>query len=61
MAIEYSEIGTKVGGGKLDGDRNPIPAQVVRFLFYDPGKTSPVLASHSARNGSSLRAAEVAS
>ena len=60
MAIEYSEIGTKVGVGKLDGHRKRIPAQVVRFLFYDPDKTSPVLTSHSARNGPSLRAAEVA-
>ena len=60
MAIEYSEIGTKVGVGKLDRHRKRIPAQVVRFLFYDPDKTSPVLTSHSARNGPSLRAAEVA-
>jgi glycine cleavage system aminomethyltransferase T len=60
MAIEYSEIGTKVGVGRLDGHPKRIPAQVVRFLFYDPDKTSPVLTSHSARNGPSLRAAEVA-
>jgi aminomethyltransferase len=43
MAIEYSEIGTEVEVGKLDGHRKRIPAQVVRFPFYDPDKTCPVL------------------
>jgi aminomethyltransferase len=41
MAIEYSEIGTEVEVGKLDGHRKRIPAQVVRFPFYDPDKTRP--------------------
>ena len=41
MAVEYSEIGTEVNVGKLDGHRKRIPAAVVRFPFYDPGKTRP--------------------
>jgi aminomethyltransferase len=41
MAIEYSDIGTLVEVGKLDGHRKRIPAQVVRFPFYDPDKTRP--------------------
>jgi aminomethyltransferase len=41
MAVEYSEIGTEVEVGKLDGHRKRIPAQVVRFPFYDPDKTRP--------------------
>jgi aminomethyltransferase len=41
MAIEYSETGTEVEVGKLDGHRKRIPAQVVRFPFYDPDKTRP--------------------
>ena len=39
MAIEHSEIGTKVEVGKLDGHQKRIPATVVRFPFYDPDKT----------------------
>jgi aminomethyltransferase len=41
MAVEYSDIGTAVDVGKLDGHRKRIPAQVVRFPFYDPDKTRP--------------------
>jgi aminomethyltransferase len=41
MAVEYSEIGTEVEVGKLDGHRKRIPAVVVRFPFYDPDKTRP--------------------
>ncbi len=39
MAVEYSEIGTAVEVGKLDGHQKRIPATVVRFPFYDPDKT----------------------
>ncbi len=39
MAVEYSEIGTEVEVGKLDGHQKRIPATVVRFPFYDPDKT----------------------
>ncbi len=41
MSVEYAEIGTEVEVGKLDGFRKRIPAQVVRFPFYDPDKTRP--------------------
>jgi aminomethyltransferase len=41
MAVEYSQIGTEVEVGKLDGHRKRIPAVVVRFPFYDPDKTRP--------------------
>ena len=41
MAVEYSELGTEVDVGKLDGHRKRIPATVVRFPFYDPDKTRP--------------------
>jgi aminomethyltransferase len=41
MAVEYAELGTEVDVGKLDGHRKRIPAQVVRFPFYDPDKTKP--------------------
>src|SRR6266542_2157399 len=41
IAVEYAEIGTAVDVGKLDGHRKRIPAQVVRFPFYDPDKTRP--------------------
>ena len=39
MAVKYSEIGTEVHVGKLDGHQKRIAAQVVRFPFYDPDKT----------------------
>jgi len=41
MAVEYSQLGTEVEVGKLDGHRKRIPAVVVRFPFYDPDKTRP--------------------
>jgi aminomethyltransferase len=41
MAVQYSEIGTAVEVGKLDGLQKRIPARVVRFPFYDPDKTRP--------------------
>jgi aminomethyltransferase len=41
MAVQYAEIGTAVEVGKLDGLQKRIPAQVVRFPFYDPDKTRP--------------------
>jgi aminomethyltransferase len=41
MAVEYSEIGTPVDVGKLDGHRKRIPATVVPFPFYDPDKARP--------------------
>ena len=39
MAVEYAEIGTEVEVGKIDGHQKRIPATVVGFPFYDPGKT----------------------
>jgi glycine cleavage system T protein (aminomethyltransferase) len=41
MAVQYAEIGTAVEVGKLDGLQKRIPAEVVRFPFYDPDKTRP--------------------
>jgi aminomethyltransferase len=41
MAVQYSEIGTAVEVGKLDGLQKRIPAEVVRFPFYDPEKKRP--------------------
>jgi aminomethyltransferase len=41
MAVQYSEIGTAVEIGKLDGLQKRIPATVVRFPFYDPEKKRP--------------------
>jgi len=41
MAVQYSELGTEVEVGKLDGHQKRIPATVVRFPFYDPEKTRP--------------------
>jgi glycine cleavage system T protein (aminomethyltransferase) len=41
IAIQYSELGTEVEVGKLDGLQKRIPARVVRFPFYDPDKTRP--------------------
>lgn len=41
LAVQYTEIGTEVEVGKLDGQRKRIPAEVVRFPFYDPDKTRP--------------------
>ena len=39
MDIAYSETGTEVEVGKLDGHQKRIPATVVPFPFYDPEKT----------------------
>ena len=41
MAVQYAELGTAVEVGKLDGLQKRIPAEVVRFPFYDPDKTRP--------------------
>jgi aminomethyltransferase len=41
MAVQYSELGTSVEVGKLDGLQKRIPATVVRFPFYDPEKKRP--------------------
>jgi aminomethyltransferase len=41
MAAQYSELGTRVEVGKLDGLQKRIPAEVVRVPFYDPEKTKP--------------------
>jgi aminomethyltransferase len=41
MAVQYSELGTSVEVGKLDGLQKRIPAAVVRFPFYDPEKKRP--------------------
>ena len=41
MAVQYAETGTEVEVGKLDGQQKRIPAEVVRFPFYDPDKTRP--------------------
>jgi aminomethyltransferase len=39
--VQHADLGTAVEIGKLDGHRKRIPAQVVRFPFYDPDKTRP--------------------
>jgi aminomethyltransferase len=39
MTVEYSEIGTEVEVGKLDGKQKRLPAKVVPFPFYDPTKS----------------------
>jgi aminomethyltransferase len=41
IAVQYSELGTEVEVGKLDGHQKRIPATVVRVPFYDPEKTRP--------------------
>jgi aminomethyltransferase len=41
MSVQYAEIGTEVGVGKLDGLQKRLAAEVVRFPFYDPEKTRP--------------------
>jgi len=41
IAVQYSELGTDVEVGKLDGLQKRIPATVARFPFYDPEKTRP--------------------
>lgn len=39
--MTHSEIGTKVEIGKLDGLQKRLPARIVPFAHYDPGKTRP--------------------
>ena len=41
LDIKYSEVGTEVEIGKLDGHQKRIPAIVVPFPFYDPEKLKP--------------------
>jgi aminomethyltransferase len=41
MNVGYSELGTAVEVGKLDGLQKRIPAKVVGFPFYDPEKKRP--------------------
>ena len=41
MSVQYSELGTDVEVGKLDGLQKRIPAKVVGFPFYDPKKERP--------------------
>jgi aminomethyltransferase len=41
VAVQFTELGTAVEVGKLDGLQKRIPATVVRFPFYDPEKTRP--------------------
>ena len=38
MDVKYSDIGTKVEVGKIDGHQKRIAAKVVKFPFYDPEK-----------------------
>ncbi len=39
IQVEHSEPGTNVEVGKLDGKQKRLPAVVVPFPFYDPGKS----------------------
>jgi len=41
LSVQYTELGSEVEVGKLDGQQKRIPATVVRFPFYDPDKTRP--------------------
>jgi aminomethyltransferase len=41
VAVQHREVGSKLEVGKLDGLQKRIPAEVVRFPFYDPDKTRP--------------------
>src|SRR4051794_21074086 len=41
MATQYTEVGTEVEVGKLDGHQKRIPATVVPIPFYDPKKERP--------------------
>ena len=38
MVVDYSNLGTVVEVGKIDGHQKRIPATVVRLPFYDPDK-----------------------
>ena len=39
MDVKYSEIGTSVEVGKIDGHQKRIEAKVIKFPFYDPEKS----------------------
>jgi len=39
VSLKYSEIGTELEVGKLDGKQKRLPAKVVPFPFYDPTKS----------------------
>ncbi|MCH6565299.1 MAG: aminomethyl transferase family protein, partial [Proteobacteria bacterium] len=39
MSVEYSDKGTEVEVGKLDGKQKRLPAKVVPYPFYDPTKS----------------------
>jgi len=41
LSVEYSDIGTEVEIGKIDGYIKRIPATVVALPFYDPEKNRP--------------------
>ncbi len=41
MNVGFSELGTRVEVGKLDGIQKRLPATVVRYPFYDPEKQRP--------------------
>ena len=38
MDVKFSEIGTEVEIGKIDGHQKRIGAKEVKFPFYDPEK-----------------------
>ena len=38
MDVKYSETGTEVEVGKIDGHQKRISAKVIKFPFYDPQK-----------------------
>ena len=38
LAVEYTELGTSVEIGKMDGHQKRLPATVVGFPHYDPDK-----------------------
>ena len=39
MDVKFSEIGTEIEVGKIDGHQKRIGAKVVKFPFYDTEKT----------------------
>ena len=39
MDVKYSDIGTEVEVGKIDGHQKRISAKIVPFPHYDPKKT----------------------
>ncbi|WP_233231235.1 DUF1989 domain-containing protein [Silvanigrella aquatica] len=41
IAVEFSDVGTLVEVGKLDGHQKRIKAKIVKFPFYDPEKIRP--------------------